>query len=453
LKAWKSLSRALTMNLCNDNRYVGRVWEFRVSTSRAIVVVVLLTSVINVLLERYFPSIIGGLSDGAVGVLRWVNFAIGYSMIVLASAVSLTPRRLQFPVLWVLFGAVLLFIASLLSWLVRGDDVSGVARASLIPLIVFVLISCGLRSFLDLAQFTVYLLLLYVVITFASVLLCFGCAVELDYNGGILSWFTLRLHGLSGHANNLGTLAAFGILLFVLSEVSGRYSNIARFFILSSLFGVLVLSQSKTAWLALAISLSIGWLIQQATLRRSAYADIVGAMSAVALIGVGVVVLYLLYVSNFSLMDHFRVESNVQTLTGRTVLWAVSLDHWQNSKLFGLGAAFFDSPGVFSPTLGFIPGHGHNQFIDQLVTTGYFGLFSLLVYLFGLVYCVIFGKVQSRYRAFLIAGIAFFFLRSITQSPFRGGFDEIFLVHVLFLGLLITGLCSRAPLAETKQGA
>lgn len=86
----------------------------------------------------------------------------------------------------------------------------------------------------------------------------------------------------------------------------------------------------------------------------------------------------------------------------RGYIWAQSLQAWDSSRAFGLGSAWYRLVGTSSGTLGGTVFHGHNQFVQLLVTGGW-----VLALLVGLLLLMALISAARLARATTIFGVVF----------------------------------------------
>ncbi len=78
------------------------------------------------------------------------------------------------------------------------------------------------------------------------------------------------------------------------------------------------------------------------------------------------------------------ITTDPEAYTTRGFIWQVSLHAWQQGQFFGLGANWYDQVAATSANLGYTVFHGHNQFVQLLVTGGVV-LVVIVVWEFALV--------------------------------------------------------------------
>jgi len=200
-------------------------------------------------------------------------------------------------------------------------------------------------------------------------------AVESNYTGSIPGLHS-RLWGLAAHANGLGALALLLILLLIL-QPSPRKLVGAAMWVFALV--VLLLSQSKTTWLAgLLIWVVLAGYRQGRDERGRLKIGFVLSL----LVPVIVVAVAALFVDVGRLMGRFEdsgVGASVSSLTGRTEVWAAALQMWRDSPVFGYGLDAWAIRHRLQLGLPFAV-HAHNQLMQALSVGGSVAAVTLLAY-------------------------------------------------------------------------
>jgi O-antigen ligase len=179
-----------------------------------------------------------------------------------------------------------------------------------------------------------------------------------------------QLAGVTTHPNGLGTVAAIAIFAELL-RLGGRR---ARPWHLMAAVVVLVLTQSRGAWLAAALGV-LFWLIGRA--KNSSVGVAAPLMAGVLLVMVWFGDTILGWVQGTTDQRDFS------TLNGRTVIWEQALAPVGDSPLLGKGPLVFDTRFRWDALgLDTDAGHSnaHNQIIQTLVERGFLGLLVLAVF-------------------------------------------------------------------------
>lgn len=193
-----------------------------------------------------------------------------------------------------------------------------------------------------------------------------------------------RFGGLAQHPVMMGMLAQLGLLVLWARPFHRRRLQQAAW-ILGLV--VLLLAQSKTAWLAFLVGGGCMWLVQNGpqavtTLgdpRRSSFG--VGVCLTVITAVVTLLVAVLIGDLPGRIADFLDTGEGAQltTLTGRDRIWAVALEEWQRHPVTGWGLTMWNAE--FRQEIGMPQAtHAHNQLFDTLGRAGLVGAAGLLVY-------------------------------------------------------------------------
>jgi O-antigen ligase len=224
-----------------------------------------------------------------------------------------------------------------------------------------------------------------------------------------------RWSGTFPHANSYGPA---GVLYLVLERLQPSRLSV-RVPMVGSALVAIVLSQSKTAW---AAALIVGTILAVAgwARRRAVFA----AMTAASFAALGTLMLP---------AERFDVDQTplgtVSTLTGRTNLWALGFERWQESPWFGAGSGVFLD--IAERTGQEWAGQAHNAYVSALAEHGIVGLLAVIGYLGAL------GAVALRHaratRNASVALLALLLVRTMTETPLmRFGYEELTILALAF---------------------
>lgn len=235
-------------------------------------------------------------------------------------------------------------------------------------------------------------------------------AVQRNYLGSWIPGLKVRLWGLGSNANSIGPLA---LLYFVLEWLQPTPQRWRRWSAVAVAGAVLLLAQSKTAWVA-GFALALVLLVHRYA--RAPRGGLRLGFVIVALLSVAALVGALWAVSDILLvrLGSGRIGSDVATLTGRLQIWQVAIDTWLANPWFGYG------PDVWGPVHRFRIGmpsafSAHNQFLDSLSRAGLFGFVALLAYLVLLSAAA--WRAARVTRGVSLALLVFLLARCITETP------------------------------------
>lgn len=275
-------------------------------------------------------------------------------------------------------------------------------------------------------------------------------ALETNYEQGYLPLLGIRLHGLAIHANQL---AVFAWLYLVLEMTLPSTRGSLRGLHLAAAFAVLLLSQSKTAWLLCLWSFAV-WLAMHQPRRfllllSGAVAGILAFFFSLLVLGKSPATFLK------DIID--RLPEEFYTLTGRTFIWQVTLLILEENPWFGYGPNLW-SPEMaiqYVPLLGWVVLQSHNQYLQSL---GEGGIWGLLMFLLYAAWVTALAFLSRRYAS----GIGFILfssllMRGLTESWFRRAtVDGHLFFHAFILAVVFAGyegwVASRTSFQSTQSG-
>jgi O-antigen ligase len=290
------------------------------------------------------------------------------------------------------------------------------------------------------------ILLFYAYGSLAAALLAPRWAVENPYTAGLIPGFDIRLHGLVLHANLLSPYLLTYLILGWYRPSRTRWANLHQVVVLLAL----VLTQSKTVWIVFVLVYLI----------RLAYAawGLPGLQryTALALLGTLFSAGTLYLANGPAWLESVEITlsgEDVTTLTGRTLIWQVTLNMWERNPLFGYGPDLWDAKMglAYAPVVGFAAPHAHSQFYQSLGEAGIIGVVGLLVYAMALLaYGVLYGNATNGVASALVAAML---LRGITEptldmTPGNSGF----FVHFSVFAFLMLVSRQKSALDENFRG-
>ena len=232
---------------------------------------------------------------------------------------------------------------------------------------------------------------------------------------GVIPGIDFRLFGLTPHANALGPVALIGLMLEAYFP-SGTF--LLRVVQVVSAAAVLVLAQSKTAWVAgcivvLVVSVPLGLLPS-----RTAAGERAGFGRAVftLLACMGLLIAIAIGLTQFDVAGYLDRNAQIETLTGRTQIWDITLQGWHESDLFGYGREIWGAERMLKFRL-FHVGQAHNQFIQTLGEAGLLGMALLLAYLGVMLHAAL--SRFSASRGLVLSLYVLVFARCVTEAPLR----------------------------------
>lgn len=283
-------------------------------------------------------------------------------------------------------------------------------------------------------------LLLFTVASCAAIFLFPRTAVQQAY-ASVIPSISFRLWGLGSNPNSTGPLAL--VLLLLLAWKPFR-SHLLQLLGYGTGLAVLLLSQSKTAWLAAVIAFpTLLWgkmlynAAQQGRSRTAAY-PISSLLRPILFCLLGLAgVSVLIYMQLHNSLATVAQDQQVTSLTGRTDIWAVALETWKQNPLFGYGSTIWDDNFRHAVGMDFAY-NAHNQFLQSLSAAGLIGLAGMLFY--TLILFLYAFAANTATRGLSLALFWVIFIRLFTETPFNmaGIFSGEFVTHLLLFSLVVT---------------
>lgn len=207
--------------------------------------------------------------------------------------------------------------------------------------------------------------------------------IDASYSQGLLRGLP-RFGGLAQHPVMMGMLAQLALLvLWARPFPRPRLQQAA--WVLG--LGVLLVAQSKTAWLAFLVGGCCMWLVQRGPQAAAALGDprrsSFGVGVCLAAIAGVLAMLVAVLVGDLPgrVADFLDTGegSQLTSLTGRDRIWVVALEEWQRHPVTGWGLSMWNSE--FRQDIGMPQAtHAHNQLLDTLGRAGLVGAAGLAVY-------------------------------------------------------------------------
>ncbi len=271
---------------------------------------------------------------------------------------------------------------------------------------------------------------------------------------GVIPGIDFRLFGLTPHANALGPMALIGLILEAWRPSGSVLMRVVQ---LTASAVVLVLAQSKTAWVAglvilLVVAVPLGLKPERGVASpRAGFGRAVFTLLAC----IGVLIALCVALAQLDVMGYLDRTAQIETLTGRTQIWDITLQAWHESYLFGYGREIWGAERMLKFRL-FHVGQAHNQFIQTLGEAGLMGLSFLLAYLGVVMYAAL--KCFAESRGLVLSLVVLVFARCVTEAPLRidgvqswPTFTSVLLI--VFACHFLRGGASRLPVRATTRAA
>ncbi|WP_431677324.1 O-antigen ligase family protein [Kitasatospora sp. KL5] len=237
-----------------------------------------------------------------------------------------------------------------------------------------------------------------------------------------------RLVGVTTHPILLGVIASVALAVELAPLYRGRLWPLHG----AAAAAVLVLAQSRTAWLAAPLGLLFLYRrgVQDRVhplLRRGLVLGIAacGAVLVPALVkGAGQVL----------------SDREVSTLHGRTAVWDMAMSAFRSDVLLGYGPTLFTDRS--SPVQG-VYSHAHSQLHQTLATSGLVGAVGLLLFAVALVAAA--ARTARAGAGLPWALLAITVATCVTEAPLRGVDFSPFLLLVLVLVAVLLACSPGSP--------
>jgi O-antigen ligase len=279
-------------------------------------------------------------------------------------------------------------------------------------------------------------------------------AVQNDYEG-YLPGISIRLWGLGSNPNSIGPLSVVFLLLIAHKPFKRIWIQYPAVLIG---VGTLLLSQSKTAWIAALISFSIFWgsrviyfSASKKNPARSPYElrNFAGPI-LLCLIGIFLVIGIAVFNTYEQRLTTVADAQQITTLTGRTEIWSIAIDTWKNNPVFGYGSSIWNTE--FRNRIGISAAlSAHSQFLQALSEAGTIGLLGLIIYLVAL------GRyaysANRETRGLSLALFLVILVRAFTETPLdiTTIFSGEFVTQLLLFRLVLLKNQKQETVAYSRQ--
>ena len=277
--------------------------------------------------------------------------------------------------------------------------------------------------------------------------------LDTNYRHGLLPGVP-RFAGLAAHPVALGIFAQTFLLCLWVQPFRWRWLNVLAW-ILG--LGVLFMAQSKTSWIGFVLCSAAMLAVRHGGSAWRRLGDprdsVAGIATCLAFIAAVLSVLALLLVTDVAAeaTDYLQTPDGAQlaTMTGRDQIWAIAVEEWRASPVFGYGPGLWDDQFRAAINMPYAT-HGHNQFIDTAARSGAIGVAALILYaIVLLVFSVRAAKATGGLSLALFIALA---LRSISEVPLLiFGYGTELFTHLLLI--ITVASAARSPRAVAHAPA
>ena len=240
--------------------------------------------------------------------------------------------------------------------------------------------------------------------------------------------------GVYSHKNIAGAVGALTALVFLFFPRSRGRHKLADLAVVALAIFFTVMTHSKSSLGLLVVAMLAGGVYRIAWRRDI---DRTIALVATALVLVAGVVLFLADENVVS-----RLFSDPQQFTGRTAIWQAEIAYIRDHPLFGAGFGTFADSGTVSPLYKYIGGwvagvsHGHNGYLQLLVTVGGIGFVLAFVALVVLPAGDFWRRGALARKALLFSLFVFLALHNLMETDFLEGDGAAWVAYLLLIAML-----------------
>lgn len=244
-----------------------------------------------------------------------------------------------------------------------------------------------------------------------------------------------RLVGLTDHPIPLGVMAAAVLALELAPLVRSRLWTLHA----AAAAAVLLLAQSRTAWIAALVGLPL--IYRHTSARRVPPLLVRGLIAGMACCAGALVPTVA--------MRFTKVLSSpeVVSLHGRTTVWDLAMSAFRADPLFGYGPTLFTDPS--SPVHGTYA-HAHSQIYQTLSTSGLVGAVGLLLFAVALLAAASRTGAVSAGLTWSLVGITL--VTCMAEAPLRSDeFSPFLLLVVVDIAVLLAAERAAAAVEPAAQ--
>ncbi len=277
--------------------------------------------------------------------------------------------------------------------------------------------------------------------------------LDQNYQQGLIDGLP-RFGGLATHPVSMGLLAQLGLLCLMARPLQQVWLNRVAW---GLGLGVLLMAQSKTAWLAFLLCSAVMMAYRIGPLLKRQLGDVQQAAVPLSLLTLALcavsALLLMLGLGDTTWIDrllHTPEGQQLRSFTGRDRIWAIAWEEWLAHRTFGWGPqiwgeAYRQSIGLANAT------HAHNQLMDTLSRAGLVGAAALLLY--GLVLTLLALRCSRATRGLSLALLLALWLRAGSEVPLLlMGYGPDFIAHLLLLAVLAAASEKRVAAPRQAPG-
>lgn len=244
--------------------------------------------------------------------------------------------------------------------------------------------------------------------------------------------------GLYGHKNIAGSVGAMTVIVFLFSarlspSLLRKFLDIA---VAAAATGFIVMTRSKSSLGLLAVALVVGLIYRLAWKKELDRTIALVAGILLAIVATAFVI------ADQSVIA--RLLEDPTEFTGRTEIWQAEIAYIRDHPVFGAGFGTFADTGGLSPLHNYVGNswvgavsHGHNGYLQLLVTIGGIGFLLAFVSLIVVPLLAFWGRGSDlEMKSLLFALFVFLALHNLMETDFLEGDGVTWVAFLLMLAML-----------------
>ena len=254
------------------------------------------------------------------------------------------------------------------------------------------------------------------------------------------------------HPNDQGQFCALLVLAGLTLRVGKRVSSVLKKLALAAVFGLLLLTKSRTAILGFFVAVSTFLWLPVARRHKNllmATPFLIVACFSLAFLAQA------FHPFPLSIIDFGREQGELDTLTGRIPLWEHLLGYVTQRPLLGSGYGAFwtaDQLVEVSNKMDWMVGQAHSDYLEVALHLGVVGLFAYLLVLVGGLCRAVSLTMRSddRFSLFAAAVLTFWIVHGFSESQVFSGSFPTFVYMTLLVSLSQMSLPERAAAPASR---
>lgn len=240
--------------------------------------------------------------------------------------------------------------------------------------------------------------------------------------------------GLYGHKNIAGSVGAMTALVFLFWPQKNVWAKLGDLVVAAAAVFFTVMTRSKSSLGLMAVAVLAGGFYR--LMWRREIDRTIAVVAALLMVTGGAV---------FVIADQSMIAKlfdDPTQFTGRTEIWGAEIAYIRDHPLFGAGFGSFAGTGKLSPLYHYIGGwvtgasHGHNGYLQLLVTTGGIGFALAVVALIILPGADFWRRGDIAFKALLFSLFVFLLLHNLMETDFLEGDGVTWVAYLVMIAML-----------------